>query len=61
MESTLKDRVEKCGVKQTFLASYLGLDRTYLNLCLNGKKNLKDWRKKQLIDTLDKLDNIWKS
>lgn len=45
MESTLKDRVEKCGVKQTFLASYLGLDRTYLNLCLNGKKNLKDWRK----------------
>jgi plasmid maintenance system antidote protein VapI len=57
----LKDRIEKCGVKQSFLASYMGLDRSYFNLVVNGRKELKKWRKDRLIEVLDKLDEVWGS
>ncbi len=48
MEKQIKDRIQKCGLKQKYLAKKIGISNNYLSMCLNGKRNLSEEKIKKL-------------
>lgn len=56
LNMSLKERIKKSGISQTNIAKRLKISKEHLNYMLNGRRELKDEYKEEIIAILRKID-----
>jgi len=52
---TLKEKVKKSGLKQIYIANKIGITKEHLNYMLNGKREMEDKYKIEILNLINKM------